>query len=91
MSYVVIECHGYASGIPCPYNGQYLEWYDPFLPASTDLGGWTPDVELAKRYPNIEAAIYEWQLSRGKRLDGLPDRPLTAFNVHFVYLGEENG
>lgn len=80
MSEKVIKAVGYANGEPCPFAGQYLVSYDPDAPAA-DFA-W--DKDKAKRFPDLEAALAEWNQVCGTdpvREDGKPNKPLTAITV----------
>lgn len=81
---LVMICEGWANGAPCELVGQYLEWYDPNLPADKPLAGWTNDPRKAIGFKNTKEAIEMWQRVRDVdpvRPDGKPNRPLTAFSI----------
>lgn len=83
----IIKCCGYATPQPCPFEGQFLEWYDPDLPGEGALAGFTRDASKAKTFPDGAAALEEWRRVRSVdpvRPDGKPNRPLTAFTVELV-------
>lgn len=75
-------------GEPTEHDGRYLVEY---VPASQDARGhYGPDGVLrtteklgeAKRFKNAGEAFDCWQLAKGLRPDGLPNRPLTAWTVN---------
>lgn len=89
MSYVMV-CEGYASGMDCPFTGQYLEFYDANT-VDGELGGWTNDLAKAKRYETAKDLLEDWRSIRtieynGFRPDGRRNRPLTAFSVSIKHL-----
>ena len=47
-------------------------------------GGTSPDERDARQFPSAKEAILYWRQSHGTRIDGKPNRPLTAFNVEIV-------
>lgn len=77
MTYVMV-CYGYAVDIPCPFVGQFLEHFDPMAEVK---GDWTNDLTKARKFATKEEAFEVWRTPIGKRADGKPDRPLTAFSV----------
>jgi hypothetical protein len=82
---IVIICEGYANGQQCPFIGQYLQWYDPGAPG-VSVGGWTPDLAQAQKFPDMEAAFRCYNQVhpvQPLRPDGKPNKPLTAFTVEF--------
>lgn len=83
----VLKCVGYANGTPCPYDNQYLKWYNPNL-LYGELGAWTTDQNLALKLPNVIEALGIWRMRRivdgWTRPDGKPNRPLTAFNIEIL-------
>lgn len=83
---VIMLCHGFANGRPCPYEGQYLMSFTPHAPIK---GTFTDDPKKAKRYQTVHDLFAEWKYSIGTRPDGMPDRPLTAFTIEAVRLGED--
>jgi hypothetical protein len=94
----VIMCQGFPTPlVPCPYAGQYLEWFDPKAdPDEGEIGGFTPDIAKAKRFEKMIDATSFYMSPRVDaagnpvmRADGKPDRPLTAFTVSIEPLPEE--
>ena len=92
MSYCLIRVISWADGAPSPFDGQYLEWYDPERHSSQELAGFTLDPSRARRFEDAGAAFTEWRRVRmregGLRPDGQPDRPLTAFTVEVTKIDE---
>lgn len=84
MSFV-IQCHGYANGFRCEFDGQFLKSYEPNGDSVLGLGEWTNNVKEAIKYKTFNFAFETWKAERTvnpiKRIDGKPDRPLTAFNI----------
>jgi hypothetical protein len=70
-------------------EGSYVRKYDP---AAHDGMG---DVDLtlhmseAKRFDSMQDALDYWRQQHGLRLDGKPNRPLTAFTVNVVPIEQE--
>lgn len=70
-------------------NGEYLQFYNPDQHAPgerfpTGSVVTTKSVRKAKRFPDMVAALQEWQRQSTVtplRPDGKPNRPLTAFTV----------
>lgn len=86
---VIIRLRGLANGAPHELDGQYVVRYDPCPFVEPDgqpsvLLDTTADVVKAKRYPDLTAAVREYRAVGGIRADGLPDRPMTAFNAEFI-------
>lgn len=78
-----------ADGEPGAYDGRFLEWYNPNLSPddSVDMGGFTPDISKAMKFPDAGAALACWNQERvigSPRFDGRPNKPLTAFTVEVV-------
>jgi hypothetical protein len=89
MSYVIrlIETR---TGEPTEFDGQYVELYDPTYihPEGYDGGllVTTPDEARALRFPTVEAAFACYRQEFGRRHDGEPNRPLTAWTVEIFRL-----
>lgn len=79
---LVMRVLGFASGAPCPATGKYLQEYTPFH--ETTKGTFTPNINEAKHYADIEALMSDYRTSIGLRPDGKPDRPITAFNIEVI-------
>lgn len=85
----LIKCWG-AEGIivnggSIPF-GQFLKAYDPDAMNGYGLAEWTRDPAEAKRFTDAAAALEEWKRTssvRPTREDGMPNRPLTAYNITF--------
>ena len=87
---VVLQLVGMASGEPTPFDKQYLVEYDP------TRGGTSPDgrpmvahiVTTPERDKALKLTVQEafklYKQSYGIRLDGKPNRPLTAFNIQII-------
>jgi hypothetical protein len=89
MNEVVIQIVGLVHGGSSPFDGQWLVEYDPARSGRTPDGKpmtahivCTSDPAQATRYPSPYQAHRLWIATSGLlRSDGLPDRPLTAFNI----------
>jgi hypothetical protein len=89
----VLVCCGYASGVICPFVGQYLKQYDPNGDIRGAIGEWTDDPTQALTFPTVVEAMECWKQERTvgphlRRGDGKPDRPLTAYSVEILSLEE---
>jgi hypothetical protein len=72
------------------FNGQYLVEYDPFREGISPDGFamtahlvTTPDKVQALRFESASEAFDYSMRSNGVRMDGKPNRPLTAFSLQF--------
>ncbi len=87
MTGVVIRCGGFARDGSADYLiGQYLNGFDPDAHGGGGEASWTRDKEAAMLFPDAGQALafYRTQSTiKPTRSDGLPNRPLTAFNVTF--------
>lgn len=64
--------------------GDYLEWSDPNAKFGRGDDGWTSDLAKAKKFATFDAAMKCWKQQSTlvpTRLDGKPNRPLTAYSV----------
>lgn len=64
--------------------GQALEWFDPDAHDGGGDASFTDNPRRAKLFRNAEEALREWTRPSKVaplRLDGKPNRPLTAFSV----------
>jgi hypothetical protein len=69
-----------------PNFGQYLRRYDPDYQDGLGRAWWTSSRDKAKRFADVGAAMEAWrQISSIQpfRLDGRPNRPLTAYSITF--------
>lgn len=101
---VVIQLIGLAVGpmlnqIPTPFDGKYLKEYDPSKDG-VDADGramvahiiTTPDIDEALQFPSHTEAWECWKQvdpRKPMRADGRPNRPLTAFTVQILTIGEK--
>jgi hypothetical protein len=92
---VFLICRGYANGMPCPFDGMYLERYNPNGDERRGLGRWTKDKADAKRFATKGEAFELWRAVRTvdpvRPWDGKPNRPLTAFNVEITEVRDGPG
>lgn len=83
MSYVMV-CRGDAMGFAPELDGLYLSHFDPdYRDGSGDVR-WTPELALARRFESVVEVIVTWRTASTSvplRLDGLPNRPLTAWSI----------
>jgi hypothetical protein len=80
MEYI-IRLIGLANGNADPAQGMYVKHYDPAAFNGRGNLVTTPDKDLAHRFPDAIAAAEYWRQSVGRRPDGKPNRPLTAWTV----------
>ena len=83
---VRLKIIGLLGGSPTEFDGKFVKAYDPsyHLPGGEYDGGIlevTDDPDEALQFPYAAAAIECWRKSHGIRIDGEPNRPLTAFTV----------
>jgi hypothetical protein len=86
-NWYVIRIEGCAHPcVRCPY-GQYLVAYDPDGMGGFGLIRTTRDLREAKQFAHFADASALWRSQstvRPLRVDGLPNRPLTAFTVSII-------
>lgn len=75
-----------AIGEPSRFDGMYVKAYDPtyVLPDRTYDGGIlevTADPKEALQFADAGDAMEKWREPYGVRVDGKPNRPLTAWTV----------
>lgn len=83
----VIRIIGLATGVPSPYDGQYVKTYDPEAVGGRGAVTTTYDKNKALQFANGADAMAFWRQQSKKypiRPDGKPNRPLTAFTVEIV-------
>jgi hypothetical protein len=93
MSFV-IKCVGHEgiiratnTALPEEHLGKYLERYDPEYLNGNGLAVWTDDLSKALRFTDALEAFILYRTvpkAKKKRLDGKPNRPLTAYSVELV-------
>ena len=74
-----------------PQGQVYLRSYDPDAYGGRGHARVTPDVAAAARFPDVVEGWKEWKRESTVlplRPDGQPNRPLTAYTVTFVEVGE---
>lgn len=88
---VVIQLVGLVRGEPTPFDGEYLQDYNPRWGGRMEAHlVTTPVKEEGMRFADTVAARREWMRWDGVvRPDGLPSRPLTAFNVQMSRVRSE--
>ncbi len=64
-----------------PHDGQYVVSFTG-TPAPHGTLVTTPDVARAKRFENPAAALKYYRQAHGRRPDGEPNRPLTAWTAN---------
>ena len=84
---VIIRCGGLANDDSADHLiGQYLNGYDANAHGGLGEASWTRDRECAMVFADTGEALAFYRAqstARPTRPDGLPNRPLTAFNVAF--------
>jgi hypothetical protein len=83
----VMQLWGDAMGQPLPADGQYLQDFDFEAHDGQGEITMTPNIEDAKGFPSFVEAHAFWKRSpecRPVRLDGKPNRPLTATTWQFI-------
>ena len=88
---VIIRILELATGERTDAEGQFVQEYTP---DGNDGRGdllLTGNAGQAKRYPNAVAALRDWKRvseTHPVRLDGKPNRPMTAFTIRTVNVAE---
>ena len=82
----VLRIIGLSTGEPTEFDGMLVAAYDPtwWRPDGSYDGGIlevTDKPDRAMVFPDAVTAIEKWREAYGVRLDGKPNRPLTAFTV----------
>lgn len=84
-----IICAGHSGGVigfdPADV-GAYLETYDPDAMGGYGAVTWTRDLQKAKLFAGMAEAMQEWMrtsTARPVRVDGRPNRPLSAYTITF--------
>jgi hypothetical protein len=76
----IIQLVATASGDASPHNGEYVVSFDPD-PRPHGTLRTTRDKAKAKRFENPMAAFTFYRQAHGRRPDGRPNCPLTAWTV----------
>ena len=77
---------GFANGTPCPIAGQYLKSFDFEAHDGIGDGVFTADPRRAMRFATLVDLLEFWKTMpkcKPIRLDGRPNRPLTATTITF--------
>jgi len=85
----VIKIVGAAIGSPCPERGMYVASYDPDGNDGMGTITFTENPDEALKYDNMVVAMDAYRAvsnTHPTRLDGLPNRPLTAYTVELLYV-----
>jgi hypothetical protein len=80
----VIRAVGFANGVPCPHEGQFLESFDHDAYDGRGYGEYTARPSKAKHFNSYGEALDFWgkrSTVKPLREDGKPNRPLTALTV----------
>lgn len=83
MSCVIIAM-GFANGVPCPHEGEYLKAFDFEAYDGQGYGEFTKKIDEAKRFKDAAEAWSFWTTvpaTRPLRPDGKPNKPLTALTI----------
>lgn len=81
---VLIRLVEHMTGLGHPLDGLWLKSYDPDGNHGAGAIIGTEHRAEAMRFPDMAAAMAFWRKpssARPMRLDGLPNRPLTAFTI----------
>jgi hypothetical protein len=84
MPTYLIRAIGFAHGDECPHAGQWLETFDHDAWGGQGEGKFTSDPAKAKQFTSQAKAMEFWRKTsrvRPVRLDGKPNRPLTALTI----------
>jgi hypothetical protein len=90
----VIKLIELAAGVHSPYEGWYVKKFRP--PSMLKTGHYsddgiliaTPHIVDAKQFDSPGDAMEEYRREAGTRTDGRPNRPLTAWTVEILPLGD---
>jgi len=88
----VLMALGFANGMPCPHDGEYVKAFDFEADDGLGFGEFTPDIDAAMQFEDVAAAGEFWRTqskTRPIRPDGQPNRPLTALSVEIVKRGKQ--
>jgi hypothetical protein len=80
----VLKAIGFANGVHCPHEGQYLKYADFDAYDGRGFMTFTKKASDAMTFPDFRAAMVFWQTTskaRPRREDGMPNRPLTALTI----------
>lgn len=87
---VIVKILGLVDGSKTPFDGRYLIEYDPtqqgFAPDGKPIQCLlvtTENASEATQFHNMTIAVEVCRRADGVRPDGLPNRPITAFNLEF--------
>lgn len=84
MTGFLLQCQGYATGLPGAPVGKFLESYDVDAHGGRGAAAWTTDPAKALHFVSPAAAMDCWkEQSRALPLrpDGEPNRPLAAYTI----------
>lgn len=94
MGPYVIRIDGFASGAVCAVSGEYVKRFDFEAGDGRGFGTFVVDRSDALLFSSREEAFCYWLTVSGvrpRRLDGEPNRPLTAWSVTIMPLGLDIG
>lgn len=84
MTFVVIRALGFANGVPCPHEDEWLESFDHDAYNGRGYGTFTRKINHAKRFASKAEAFEFWgrqSAVKPLRPDGRPNKPLTALTI----------
>jgi hypothetical protein len=90
MTYL-LRIEGWVNGEECPHAGQYVESFQHDTSDGRGSGAFTPDPRRAMQYATAGGAMNFWRQqsqTHPLRIDGLPNRPLTAATMMIVSMAE---
>jgi len=85
----VIRAIGFANGMPCPHEGQWLKSFKHEAFGGRGHGEFTDDLDEAMRFANNAEAFEFWGKQSKTvpyRPDGRPNKPMTALTVEIETL-----
>ena len=80
----IIRAVAFANGVPCPHSGQFVQSFDHDAFNGRGYGVFTDEPDRALRFATAADAMAFWRKQstvQTLRLDGKPNRPLTALTA----------
>jgi len=84
MKHIVIRALGFANGMSCPHENEWLKSFDHEAFNGQGHGVFTDRIEHAMRFADKGEALAFWNKQstvRPLRPDGQPNKPLTALTA----------
>lgn len=76
-----VSIEGALGALAASHLGRWLVSYDLEARTAQNMIVTTSDPAKAKGFPDTMAATQCWRRTKGRRADGRPNRPLTAYTV----------